>query len=165
MLLLRIGIVDDSHGGRDGCVVDAVCWGVVRILHCLVEARGLRVKSRFRSVHGRMTGAASQHLRLLHGHLLSEVVDTSIVILGARGLEDLGLCCAIVTIGAYAVELEANASRTRPRVGGCCIALDLPPPASFTGSHYWNKQLVLARYVQKDHRDQFQSGAARGPYP
>lgn len=75
--------------------------------------------------------------------MLSKILDSKSLVLGARGLEDLRFCCAIVTIWPDAVKLQANTGGTWPRVGGCGIALYFSSPAALTGSHDWNKQLAF----------------------
>lgn len=82
--------------------------------------------------------------------MLSEILDSKSLVLGASGLEDLGFCCAIVTVGPDAMKLQTNAGGARPCVGGRGIALYLSSPAALTGSHDWNKQ--LATTVMRDGR-------------
>lgn len=67
--------------------------------------------------------------------MLSEILNSKSLVLGASGLEDLRFCCAIVTVGPDAVKLQTNAGGARPRIGGGGIALDLSSPAAFTCSH------------------------------
>lgn len=90
--------------------------------------------------------------------MLSKILDPHSLVLGARGLENLRFCCAIVAIGPDAVKLQTNAGRARPCVGGRGIALDLSSPAALTGSHDWSWQLASAMvqsgrgvFIQRGH--------------
>lgn len=85
--------------------------------------------------------------------MLSKILDSKSLVLGASGLEDLRLCCTIVTVGPDAVKLQPNAGGAWPRVGGCGIALNLSSPAALTGSHDWDEQLAstVAYGARLDH--------------
>lgn len=85
--------------------------------------------------------------------MLSEILNSESLVLGASGLEDLRFCCAIVTVGPHAVKLQTNAGRARPCVGSRGIALDLSSPTALTRSHDWDKQLASA--VSRDGRVMF----------
>lgn len=102
----------------------------------------------------------------MHWHVLSKILDSKRLVLGASGLEDLRFSCAIVTVGPDAVKLQTNAGGARPRIGGRGIALDLSSPTALTCSHDWGKQLASA--VVLDGRGMFiQLGflGAGSPYP
>lgn len=89
----------------------------------------------------------------MHWHLLSKILDSEGLVVGASGLEDLRFCGAIVTVGPNAVKLQTDASRARPCVGGRSVALNLSSPAALTGSHDWEKQ--LASVVVRNRRGVF----------
>lgn len=76
--------------------------------------------------------------------MLSEILNSKGLVLGASGLEDLRFCCAIVTVGPDAVKLQTNAGGARPCVGSRGIALDLSSPTALACSHNWGKQLASA---------------------
>ena len=102
----------------------------------------------------------------MHWHLLSKILDSKCLVVGASGLEDLRFCCAIVTVGPDAVKLQTDASGARPCVGGRGIALYLSSPAALTGSHDWNKQLASG-VVRNNGRGLFIQLGVLGqiPYP
>jgi hypothetical protein len=60
---------------------------------------------------------------------------TLVLVLNARLFEVLSSPSLIVHGWWNAVQLQSDAGRTRPCIGGCCVALDLPSPTSFAGSH------------------------------
>lgn len=106
-------MVDRSKGCRNSGVMHTVCWLsiVVDILRRMVQTRCLRIRSGMRCVHGRIRLRGSvQHVVRMHGQLLVlvEILDSGSLILGSDGLVNLGICCAVISIGADAVKLEAN---------------------------------------------------------
>lgn len=71
--------------------------------------------------------------------MLSKILNSKSLVLGASGLEDLRFCRAIVTVGPDAVKLQANAGGAWPCIGSRSIALDLSSPAALTCSHDWTR--------------------------
>lgn len=134
---LPIRVINNTNRrGHCGVVHPSGDRRVVCILHGLVEARWSGVAPCLRGIHGgvRIPG---QHMGRWHGQVRAEIVDAHSLVIRTGWLEDLGLSRAVVAVGADAVKLEADACRTRPGIGGGCIALDFPSTTSFTSSHDW----------------------------
>lgn len=93
--------------------------------------------------------------------MLSEILNSKGLVLGASGLEDLRFCCAIVAVGPHAVKLQTNTGGARPCVGGRGIALDLSSPTSLTCSHDWDRKLASA--IVQDGRVMFIQLGFLGP--
>jgi hypothetical protein len=110
------------------------------IVYRMVEPRGVLVRG-LRRVHGPRLRRMSKKLLVLEGQLLSVVVG--IVELGSWWFVDLRVG-AVEPIRTDTVQLQADACRTGPGVGCCCIAFNLPPSTPLTCPHHYARESVIS---------------------